>query len=109
MKTFKSEKSSRYSIQSKTEKQPTRPDPSKVEFKFPSMKLFDEFHQRKMTEIEEEEETEVTENSKIPEPEGDQIQEDTAKKSLMDYMIKELQAIDEGTCTFQLNLVQWLR
>ena len=110
MKTFKSEKSSRYSIQSKTEKQPTRPDPSKVEFKFPSMKLFDEFHQRKMTEIEEEEEeTEVTENSKIPEPEADQIQDDTAKKSLMDYMIKELQAIDEGTGTFQLKLMQGIR
>ena len=109
IKTFKSEKSSRYSIQSKTEKQPTRPDPSKVEFKFPSMKLFDEFHQRKMTEIEEEEETEVTENSKIPEPEADQIHEYTAKKSLMDYMNKELQAIDECTGTFQLKLMQGFR
>lgn len=96
IQTFKTAKSTRRSSSSKADKASSKPDPSQVEFKFPSIKLFDEFHQRKMTEILEEQETEAVENSKTSEPETDQSQEDTAKKSLIDFMNKEMNAIDEG-------------
>lgn len=94
VKTFKSNKSgaSRYSYGSKTEKSSPKPDPSKLVFKFPSIGLFDEFHQRMMTEIAEEQETESTEN----EVETYQSQVEAAKKSLKQYMKKEMDAIDEG-------------
>jgi hypothetical protein len=91
VKTFKSNKS-RYSYGNKTDKSSPKPDPSKLVFKFPSIGLFDEFHQRKMTEIAEEQETESNEN----EEETYESQEETARKSLMQYMKKEMDAIDEG-------------
>lgn len=106
IQTFKTAKSTRRSSSSKADKASSKPDPSQVEFKFPSIKLFDEFHQRKMTEILEEQETEAVENSKTSEPETDQSQEDTAKKSLIDFMNKEMNAIDEDFSSNKFRRVQ---
>ncbi|XP_055995865.1 uncharacterized protein LOC125647895 isoform X2 [Ostrea edulis] len=104
VKTFKSNKSgaSRYSYGSKTEKSSPKPDPSKLVFKFPSIGLFDEFHQRMMTEIAEEQETESTEN----EVETYQSQVEAAKKSLKQYMKKEMDAIDEDFRSNKFRNVQ---
>ncbi|XP_062568921.1 outer dynein arm-docking complex subunit 4-like [Saccostrea cucullata] len=104
-KTLKTTKSSRYSFSSKKEKSSPKPDPSKVEFKFPSIRLFDDFHQRMMTEIAEEQETDESAN-RTSDSEADQNQEDTAKKSVMEYMKKEMNAIDEDFRSNKFRNVQ---